>query len=88
MALTSSSTVADALAQYKDNLAWDGDLTKALAALEAVRFLLVNRPQSYSLADRSTNWASLERECERLQKFVEAAGGSAHRCHFVKVRPL
>lgn len=43
MALTSASTQADALAQYNDNLLWEGDLTKAQNLLEAVRWLIGNR---------------------------------------------
>ena len=43
MALTSSSTIANAEDQYLDNLLWDGDSDKAQNCLEAIRFLLVKR---------------------------------------------
>lgn len=53
MALTSASTYADALAQYKDSLSWEGDVAKARAFREAVRFLLLERPTRSSNADGS-----------------------------------
>ena len=56
MALTSSSTQANALAQYNNNLDWEGDITKATDALEAVRWLLVNRPATLSKNDRTVNY--------------------------------
>ncbi len=56
MSLTSSSTRADAIAQYNDNLNWEGSAAKAVLALEAVRFLLINRPQSLSESNRSLSY--------------------------------
>ena len=43
MVLSSASTLEDALDQYSDNLLWEGNATKALNALEAIRWLLINR---------------------------------------------
>jgi hypothetical protein len=72
MALTSSSTIADALAQYNDNLSWYGSPTKAAAALQAVRFLLVNRAMTLADGDgQSVNYASLEQEKTALEKYVK-----------------
>ncbi len=71
MGLNSSSTQSDALAQYNDNLDWDGDITKARLALEAIRWLLINRPQQLDRHDRSINYESLETELKRLNAFVE-----------------
>ena len=59
MALTSSSTLSDALDQYKDNLLWEGNITKAQNCLEAIRFLLVNRAQSKTINGRTSNYESL-----------------------------
>jgi len=48
MALTHTSTIADAEAQLLDNLSWEGSAAKAAAALEAVRYLLAKRAVSRS----------------------------------------
>lgn len=88
MALTSSSTRADALAQYNNNLSWEGDATKAAAALEAVRWLLVNRPERIAKGDRQLNYASLQAEKERLESFLNISSSSVERASFVQGRPL
>ena len=76
MALTSSSNLTDALAQYNDNLAWTGNTIKAGLALEAVRWLLVNRPADASDGGTRLNYASLEQEKEKLEAFMGAVGNS------------
>ena len=88
MALTSSSTLTDALAQYNDNLSWDGDRTKAQNALEAVRWLLANRAQSQSIAGLNINYADLRDEKRKLEMFVSAAKSGAQRASFVRGRAL
>jgi hypothetical protein len=88
MALTSASTYADAVAQYNDNLSWEGDATKAAAALEAIRWLLINRPTATSRTGRSINYASLEGEKKRLEEFVAVASTSVNRATFTRGRML
>lgn len=72
MALSSTSTVADALAQYNDNLDWQDSQDKAKLALAAVRFLLVNRPGSMSVAGRSLTLETLKEEKKNLEQFLGA----------------
>ena len=86
MALTSSSTLSDALDQYNDNLNWQGDATKAADALEAVRWLLVNRPSANSLRGRSINYESLTQEKVKLEGYIEKFGSAsaARRSTFTK----
>lgn len=88
MALTSASTLTDALAQYNDNLGWDGDPTKAALALEAVRWLLINRAQSQSMAGMNLNYADLRAEKERLEQYVSTTKSGARRASFVRARAL
>lgn len=88
MSLSSSSTVADALAQYNDNLSWEGDITAATAALAAVRWLLANRPKIIATNDRNINFDSLAAEKDRLEKFVSKFGSSVNRSGFVRGRML
>lgn len=70
MALTSSSTLTDALAQYRDNLSWEGDITKAKAALEAIRFILSDRPLAKRDPVIYENWDDFADEKKRLEAFV------------------
>lgn len=72
MALTSASTISDALAQYNDNLSWEGNATKAAAALEALRWLRINRPQAGSREGVSLNYAEISEEIARLERFVNS----------------
>lgn len=90
MSLTSTSTLANALAQYNNNLSWEGDATKAAAALEAVRWLLVNRAQNISTEGRTINYASLEKEKEKLEAFVSISSTTtaAKRSSFTRGRCL
>lgn len=84
MALTSSSTVADALAQYNNNLSWEGDITAATAALAAVRWLLANRPKVIATNDRNIDFESLAAEKKMLEQYVSKFSGSVNRCSFTR----
>jgi len=88
MALTSSSTVADALAQYNDNLSWEGNITAATAALAAVRWLLANRPKVIATNDRNVNFDSLAEEKKMLEKYVGRYSAAVNRSSFVRGRML
>lgn len=88
MTLTSSSTFADARAQWNDNLLWEGSPAKAANALEAIRWLLVNRAEASTADGRSTNFASLESEKKKLEDYVGITNTTAksRRASFVKCR--
>jgi len=89
MAITSSSTRAEVLAQYNNNLAWDGNPAKAALALEAIRWLLVNRPQSISMGDKGQiDYESLDKQANELKKFINTNGSAVNRVSFVKGRAL
>lgn len=87
MALTSSSTLTDALAQYNDNLSWEGNSGKATLALEAIRWLLINRPQTTGAEIANVNFESLETEKARLENFVGTVG-TTERASFTRGRML
>lgn len=89
MALSSTSTLDDALAQYKDNLSWEGSVTKAKDALEAIRFIMACRPQIMAHGDRTMNFASFEREKTLLEGYLEANDATSQpRVSFTTGRPL
>lgn len=83
MALTSASTLADALNQYKNNLRWWESAAKAAACLEAVMYLLACKPETIAAADQSVSFTSLERLREKLEPVVEATAGTRNRTSFV-----
>jgi len=88
MALTSTSTLDNALAQYNDNLSWDGNITMATAALAAVRWLLINRPKVIETNDRIVNFELLMSEQAKLEKFVAGFSSNVNRCSFTRGRML
>jgi hypothetical protein len=88
LALTSTSTLTNALGQLNDNLSWDGDITKATNALEAVRWLLFNRPESQGDSVRSWSYARLEEMESQLSAYIDKVGttSSSIRSSFVRGR--
>lgn len=71
MALTSISTYQDGIDQYMDNLLWEGDVTKARSALEAIRFLQVRRPLASRASDgRGMDFESLETTRKVLEGYL------------------
>ncbi len=83
MSLSSASRISDALAQYNDNLAWDGSVAKAKLALEAIRFLIANRALIKRDDSVYLSFADLAREKEILEAFV-AGGDDAERSTFTR----
>jgi len=88
MSLNSASTIVDALGQYNDNLSWEGDITKAAAALEAVRYILANRPKMIASGERNVNFDSLIEEKTRLENYVGRASSAVNRAGFTRGRML
>jgi hypothetical protein len=86
MALTSASTFKNALDQYLDNLAWEGDVTKARAALEAIRYIQVRRPLTNTSADgRSVDYESLFRQQQAIEEYLRVADTTNRpRCSFTR----
>jgi len=86
MSITSTSTLAEVLAQYNDNLSWEGNPTKAALALEAVRWLLVNRPAELSQNNRNTKYSTLQEMERQLSAFVAASSASimSRKCVFTR----
>lgn len=79
MALTSSSTVDDARAQFRDNAGWlaSGSVTMANAFREALLFLLDSDPISGSIAGGTFSRATLEKELDRVTAFISGKSSAA-----------
>jgi hypothetical protein len=71
MSLSSTSTIDDALAQYKDNLDWEASVTKAREALAAIRFILACRPQVMAKGDRTLNFESMAAEKTSIEAYLQ-----------------
>jgi len=72
--ITSTSTQAEVLGVYADNIDWDGDVAKAKLALSAVRWLVVNRIQSVRTeSGRQMSYESLLDEKKALEAFLTTA---------------
>ena len=88
MSLTSSSTLSDALAQYNDNILWEGDSAKAQNCLEAIRFLLVNRPVRMSEGEQSLDYESLKDVSSKIENYLSISTTTINRTSFVQGRML
>lgn len=84
MALSSSSTLTTALAQYNDNLSWEGNSAKAVLFLEAIRWLLGNRPMGTTIQGRTINYNALETQKAEVAAFVGKFSDSVNRASFVR----
>jgi len=88
MSLTSASTIKDAIGQYNDNLSWEGNVTRATLALEAVRYILANRPKIIASGERNVSFDSLAQEKEKLEALVGRSGSAVNRSGFTRGRML
>ena len=88
MALTSSSTRADAVAQANDNLTYWTSKTKAGNLLEALLWLKANRPKSAAgHGQASLAFEPTDELIEEVRASFYAQGGG-NRVRFVRGRPL
>ena len=87
MALSSSSTYADALAQYNDSLSYEGSSTATANHIAAIRWLFANRASSSADSATSMSFESLN---EQLRLAVEhlRAIKRTYRAPFVRGRML
>ena len=62
--------ISSALAQYTASLPWQTSVENAQNALDAVRFLLVNRIQHLGDMGTTMSYETLESEKKALEKFL------------------
>jgi hypothetical protein len=86
--LSSTSTLADALAQLNDNLAFHGNATKAALYLEAADWLLVNRPKQSEAGSSSLDFESILPRMEKAERIIDAAAAVSSRPSFTRGRML
>ncbi len=72
MALTSSSTYDDAVAQVNDNLVWEGSPAKARLFVEAVRWLRLNRAMMSMRGNNQLNYEALFGTEQKAAEYLEA----------------
>lgn len=72
------ASIDDALTQYAANAVWEGSQAAATAALEAVRYLLVNRARTINASGTTdVSYESLMSEKAALEKFLGATAPRA-----------
>jgi hypothetical protein len=76
------ATLSDAMTQLNANLNYEDSAASAKLALEAVRYILANRPAMTGGAGVTTNFASLEKLEERIAAAVRTS--STRRCSFTR----
>lgn len=83
MPLTSASTFAEVKAAYLDNAAWEGNVAKATAFVQACRFLLLLLPSQTGRASAMTQFRPelIKDEMERASAYVACAGSVANNVH-------
>jgi hypothetical protein len=87
MALTSASTLQNALDQYNNNLIWEGDPTAARNQLEAIRWLMANRPVMSQSEQIRVDWGSLATAERELSDYVRRVSSSSRRAGFTRAVP-
>ena len=80
------ATVAAAIAQLNENLLWEGSTAKALLALEAVRYLKVNRPVESKDGQFWMTFEALGAMEKELKAFLDARGAGASQSKFTRAR--
>ena len=64
------TTIAEALAAYNANLDWDTSPAKARIALDALRYLKINRAYQQNMGGASLSFESINEEIAKLESFV------------------
>lgn len=85
MALSSNSNIQNALDQWNDNLLWEGNPTKAGLALEAGRYILVNRPAVHTHLGTTINFSSIESTVAKIEKYYSTIK-TGNKATFVRAR--
>lgn len=61
-----------ALTQLDENMDWDGNRTKALLYVQAIRYLKIHRPLSNSGGGRSFTYESVSEDFMAARDFINA----------------
>jgi len=88
MSLTSLSSLSDAIGQLNNNLLWEGDSTKAQNALEAIRFILANRPLRIAEESQSMDYESLKDQAKKIEDYLGSSTTTVERTSFTQGRML
>ena len=71
------ASITAALTQWNANALWHESTTKAGLALEALRYLIVNRAQSSGHAGTNLNYEMLQEEVKKIEKYLGLTGAVA-----------
>jgi len=71
------ASITAALTQWNENALWHESTVKANLALEALRYLIVNRAQSSGHAGTNLNYEMLQDEAKKIEKYLGLTGAVA-----------
>jgi hypothetical protein len=81
-------SISDALSQYQSACPWQNSPAAASLALDAVRYLMLNRPSRAEDVGSSLNYESLAEEKKALESFIGVISPRAFgRSRFVGIAP-
>ena len=86
MAINSATTLQDALDQLNSNLSWEGNPAKAALALEAIRWIRINRPAALAEGGASLSYEDAAAMEKRLSDYVEQRGTAVKRTYLKRGR--
>lgn len=66
-------TLLEAITQYKENVAWRGDIAKARLFEEAALIIQLERAQGNSQGGTSLNFESVQEQITRVQAYLDSA---------------
>lgn len=78
MSITSTSTLAEVLADYNDSLNWEGNVTLARQNLAAVRWLMINRPTANNAYGQGFTFdiSTLIQQEKALKSYIDTQSSS------------
>ena len=71
MAITSSSTLSDVLDQYNNNLIWEDSTTTATNALEAIRWLMINRAKIQETTEHKLDFEAMQVQADQIKAYLD-----------------
>ena len=74
----SALTLSEALTQYRENVGWEGDLTKARLFLAAARTIQLDKAQNNAQAGTGLTFEALQKNIDDCAIFVKSQSRSIY----------
>jgi hypothetical protein len=74
----SALTLTQAITQYKENILWMGDITKARLFLEAAMSIQLDKAQNNSAGGTGLTFEALQKNIDECMKFVKNSSSNPY----------